>query len=164
MAGNLPTAKKDLGVVLKLKSTQKIALVVSDWNKEITLNLLKAAKKVFTQYNLMDRLIIVHVPGSFEIPLTTSWFVYKKKIVGAIALGCVIQGETKHDDYLNHAITKALSEISVASGKPVLNGVLTTNTKRQALDRAGGKFGNKGEECAIGLIHMLSLKSLIDQL
>lgn len=88
----------------------------------------------------------------------------KEKCSGVIALGCVIKGETKHDDYLNHSIAKTLLELAVHFDKPVINGVLTTNTKKQAEDRSGGKWGNKGAECAGAMLRLLGTFKIIDTL
>ncbi|MEO6189441.1 MAG: 6,7-dimethyl-8-ribityllumazine synthase [Saprospiraceae bacterium] len=164
MAGILPSANKKLKFNISLKPDHKIAIVVSEWNLAITSNLLKAAKTTLELNGLKNQLVIVHVPGAFELPLTSSWLLKKKKIEGVICLGCVIQGETKHDDYINHSIAQAFINLSLLTGKPLIYGVLTTNTKKQALDRSGGKLGNKGEECAIALLKMLSLKSIIKTL
>ena len=164
MAGRLPPADPASYSGLTFKSGQKIAIIVSDWNKEITSKLLLSCTGVFRKAGYREHLVIVHVPGAFEIPLTVSRLLKRKKCIGAVALGCVIQGETKHDDYLNHSITKTLLEISVLRDKPVINGVLTTNNMKQALERSGGKYGNKGEECAASLLRMLTTFQMIDTL
>ena len=81
----------------------------------------------------------------------------KENIDAVICIGCVIQGETKHNDYINHAVAQRLTNVSIKYNKPVIFGVLTPNTLQQALDRAGGKHGNKGDEAAITAIKMLAL-------
>lgn len=164
MAGRLPTAnttKLNPGV---LRKSDKIGIVVSDWNSDITSRLLKGCCTVFDKAGLINHLVIVHVPGAFEIPLTIARLLQRKTCCGVIALGCVIKGETKHDDYLNHSIAKTLLELALNYDKPVINGVLTTNTKKQADDRSGGHWGNKGEECAGTLLRLLGTFKIIDTL
>lgn len=81
-----------------------------------------------------------------------------EKLDAVICLGCVIRGETSHNEYINHAVAHALTQMSIVSGKPFIFGVLTPNNEQQALDRAGGKHGNKGVEAAVTAIRMASLK------
>jgi 6,7-dimethyl-8-ribityllumazine synthase len=100
--------------------------------------------------------IITHyVPGSFELPLGAKWLATEKKIDAVICLGAVIQGETRHFDFICSAVAQGIMNVGLEFSKPVVFGVLTTNTKKQALDRAGGKLGNKGDEAAITAIKML---------
>ncbi|MCC6815425.1 MAG: 6,7-dimethyl-8-ribityllumazine synthase [Saprospiraceae bacterium] len=162
MAGKLPSAKNQF-IHLKLSSKARIGIVVSEWNTEITESLMRAARSVFEKHKLQDQLIIIKVPGAFEIPLTVSLLLKKKNITGVIGLGCVIKGETRHDEYINNSISHAFMELSIQYSKPVIFGVLTTNTKKQAIDRSGGKLGNKGEESALTLLKMLQIKSLLQE-
>jgi len=164
MAGRLPVADATTLNADILRKREKIGIIVSDWNSDITLRLLKGCCTVFEKAGLLNHLVIVHVPGAFEIPITISRLLQRKKCSGVIALGCVIKGETKHDDYLNHSIAKTLLELAVNYDKPVINGVLTTNTKKQADDRSGGKWGNKGEECVGAMLRLLGTFKIIDTL
>jgi len=104
-----------------------------------------------------DKLTIVHVPGSFEIPLVADRLAKSGKYAAVICLGAVIQGQTTHHDYINHQVAAGLREASLQSGVPVTFGVLTCQTMEQAIDRAGGKAGNKGNEAALAAIEMISV-------
>jgi len=95
------------------------------------------------------------VPGTFELSLAGLWMAEEKHVDAVICLGCVIQGETPHFDYICQAVAYGVTEASLKSRKPVIFGVLTTLNKQQALDRAGGKYGNKGEEAALTALKML---------
>ena len=97
------------------------------------------------------------MPGSYELSFGSQVFAQKADIDAVIAIGCVIQGETKHNDYINHAVAQGLTNVSLKYNKPVIFGVLTPNNQQQALDRAGGIHGNKGDEAAITAIKMLGL-------
>ncbi|MEY4931381.1 MAG: hypothetical protein RI909_2105 [Bacteroidota bacterium] len=97
------------------------------------------------------------MPGSFELPLAAQWMAEKKDIDAVICLGCVIQGETPHFDYICQAVANGIMKVNLKTNKPVAFGVLTTLNKKQAMDRAGGKYGNKGEEAAITVAKMLEI-------
>ncbi|NOT36729.1 MAG: 6,7-dimethyl-8-ribityllumazine synthase [Saprospiraceae bacterium] len=163
MAGKLPSARNK-SISISLSSKEKIGIVVSDWNDEITSSLVSAARKVLELSNLQKNLIIVHVPGAFELPFAASLLCKKKNIKGVICLGCVIKGQTKHDDYINNTIANAFSQLAIDYSKPVIFGVLTTNNIKQARERSGGKLGNKGEETAIALLKMLQIQELISNI
>jgi 6,7-dimethyl-8-ribityllumazine synthase len=95
------------------------------------------------------------VPGSFELTLGAQLLAQHEEIDAVICLGVVIQGETKHDDYICHAVAQGITNVGLKFNKPVIFGLVTTNTLEQAWDRAGGKHGNKGVEAAVAAIHML---------
>jgi 6,7-dimethyl-8-ribityllumazine synthase len=138
---------------------KKIAVVVAEWNDEITDALYQGAHESllahgFKKTNIIRRL----VPGSFELTLGSLWMAERKDIDAVICLGCVIQGDTPHFDYICQAVSYGITEVGIRTGKPVVFGVLTTLDKKQALERAGGKYGNKGEEAAITAMRMLALK------
>jgi 6,7-dimethyl-8-ribityllumazine synthase len=99
------------------------------------------------------------VPGSFELPLAAQWSAKKKKIDAVICLGCVIQGETRHFEFINQSVAQGIKDVGLKYNKPVIFGVLTTDNMRQAMDRAGGKHGNKGDEAAITAIKMLAIQA-----
>ena len=137
-------------------SNKKIGIVVADWNPEITDALLEGARAALLEAGVRKRHIeITRVPGSFELPLGAQRLAEHKSIDGVIALGCVIQGDTPHFDYICQAAAQGLMKVSLVSGKPVAFGVLTTNNHKQAMERAGGKLGNKGEEAAVTVLNML---------
>jgi 6,7-dimethyl-8-ribityllumazine synthase len=101
---------------------------------------------------------VKHVPGSFELTLGGQFFAHYTEVDAIILLGCVIQGETKHFDYICQAVTKGTTELNMKYNRPVIFGVLTTLNQKQALDRAGGKLGNKGDEAAVTAIKMVALQ------
>lgn len=136
---------------------RKIGIVVSSWNSEITEALLDGARTALIAHGIRKQNIVVAtVPGSFELPLAAQRLVKQKNIDAVVALGCVIQGDTPHFDYICQAVAKGLMDVGLAANKPVAFGVLTTLNKKQAEERAGGKLGNKGEEAALTALHMLS--------
>jgi 6,7-dimethyl-8-ribityllumazine synthase len=99
------------------------------------------------------------VPGTFELPLGGQYFAELDNVDAIILLGCVIQGETRHFDYICEGVTQGTKDLNLKYNKPFIFGVLTTNNEQQAKDRAGGKLGNKGDEAAITAIKMLDLKN-----
>ena len=137
-------------------STKKIAIVVASWNEDITEALFEGAVHSLVASGIKKNNIIRKtVPGSFELSLGALWMAEQKNIHAVICLGCVIQGDTPHFDYICQAVSYGITEVGLKTKKPVIFGVLTTLTKEQALERAGGKFGNKGEEAAITALEML---------
>lgn len=139
-------------------SDKKFAIIVAEWNAEITEALLKGAVETLKYHGAVSsHLKTVFVPGSFELPLGAQKFAKKKKYDAVICLGCIIQGETKHFDFIAQAVAQGIMDVGLKYDKPVVFGVLTTDNMDQAIDRAGGKHGNKGEEAAITAIKMLAL-------
>ena len=137
---------------------KKIGIVVSEWNDQITDSLLSAAHEVLTAHGAkLKNIHIKYVPGSFELPLAAQYLASQKDIDAVICLGCVIQGETRHFDFICDAVANGITSVGLKYNKPVIFGVLTTNNIQQALDRAGGKHGNKGEEAAITAVKMLGI-------
>lgn len=135
---------------------KKIGIVVSEWNGAITNALLEGALKVLKKNAVSYKNIEVkYVPGSFELTLGAQYFAGKKGVDAVIVLGCVIQGETRHFDFICDAVAHGVTNVSLKYNKPVIFGVLTPNTLKQAQDRAGGKHGNKGEEAAVTALKML---------
>jgi len=143
-------------------SNKKFALVVAEWNSEVTEKLFEGAYQTLIQYGAAaENIERGNVPGSFELTLGAHWFAQRSDIDAVIALGVVIQGETKHNDYINHAVAQGITNISIQNNKPVIFGVLTPNNMQQAVDRAGGVHGNKGDEAAMTAIKMVGLKDKI---
>lgn len=156
MAGILKSGKAKTNVKL---STKKFAIVVAEWNEEITEALYEGAYNSLLAHGVKKQNIIrKDVPGSFELTLGGLWMAEKKDIAAVICLGCVIQGDTPHFDYICQAVANGITDVNIKTKKPVIFGVLTTLTQQQAFDRAGGKLGNKGEEAAITAIKMLAVK------
>lgn len=135
----------------------KVAIVVAEWNEEITEALYEGARESFLAHGVKKQNIIrKNVPGTFELTLGSLWCAEKKDVNAVIALGCVIQGDTPHFDYICQAVAYGITEVNIKTKKPIVFGVLTTLTKKQALERAGGKLGNKGEEAALTALKMLN--------
>jgi len=138
-------------------STKRIGVIVSEWNDAVTESLYDGCYKTLVDNGANRELIIrKNVPGSFELSLAAQWMAEKKDIDAVICLGCVIQGETRHFDFICDAVANGITNVSLKYNKPVIFGVLTPQNQQQALDRAGGKHGNKGDEAAITAIKMLS--------
>lgn len=134
-------------------------IVVSEWNSTITFNLLKGAKETLLKHGAKEQNIYVSlVPGSFELALGAQLLIEGRNVDGVVCLGSVIQGETKHFDFVCEATAKGIMDVNLKYGKPVIFGVLTDNTLQQAIDRSGGKLGNKGIECAIACIKMVDFQ------
>ena len=141
-------------------SGRRFALVVAEWNSDVTEALFQGAYNTLIKHGATaENVLRGNVPGSYELTLAAQWFAERSDIDAVICIGCVIQGETKHNDYINHAVAQGLTHVALKTGKPVIFGVLTPNNQQQALDRAGGIHGNKGDEAAITAIKMLGLKN-----
>lgn len=139
-------------------SNRTFAIVVAEWNQEITEKLYEGAYNTLLAHGARaENIIRANVPGSYELSFGAQVFARKDSVDAVIALGCVIQGETKHNDYINNAVAHGLTQVSLTYHKPVIFGVLTPNNQQQAIDRAGGKHGNKGDEAAMTAIKMLKL-------
>lgn len=133
----------------------KIGIVVADWNKDITHTLYEGCYDALTKHGVNpENIATLQVPGTYELPAGARILAGKQKLDAVICLGCVIKGETQHDEYINNAVAQGLINLSIATGKPYIFGVLTPNTHEQAVDRAGGKYGNKGVEAAITALRM----------
>jgi 6,7-dimethyl-8-ribityllumazine synthase len=153
MAGILKSVSEKSKVDL---SKKKFAIVVAEWNEDVTEALYEGAHGALLHLGVKKKHIIrKNVPGSFELPLAAQWMADDKEIDAVICLGCVIQGETPHFDYICQAVANGIMKVGLRSNKPIAFGVLTTLNKKQAMDRAGGKFGNKGEEAAVTVVKML---------
>ena len=136
----------------------RIGLIVSQWNKEITHALYKGAVETLISHGFKDQDIITfHVPGSFELPFGASKMIDKHAPDAVIVIGSVIQGETKHFDFVCQATAQGVMDLNIQTQTPVVFCVLTDNTLQQAQDRSGGKHGNKGVEAAVAAIQMATL-------
>jgi 6,7-dimethyl-8-ribityllumazine synthase len=153
MAGHLSSGKIDSK---KNLSRKRIAIIVAEWNEDITEALFDGAVAGLKENGVAQKNIVrKNVPGTFELSLGGLWMAQEKNIDAVICLGCVIQGDTPHFDYICQAVAYGITEAGLKTGKPVIFGVLTTLNKKQALERAGGKLGNKGEEAALTALKML---------
>lgn len=137
-----------------------IGIVVSSWNEKITLRLLEGANATLLENGMSpDNIIIKFVPGAFELPLAAQFLFENYELDGAIAIGAVIQGETKHFDYVCSGTTQGLMDVMLKFSKPLAFCVLTDNNEQQSLDRSGGIHGNKGVESAVACLKMIQLRN-----
>ena len=143
----------------KLVSKQiKIGIVASRFNEFITSKLLSGAVDGLLRHDVAEEDIhVAWVPGAFEIPLIASKMAKSGKYDAVICLGAVIRGSTSHYDYVCNEVSKGIAAVSLDSGIPVMFGILTTENIEQAIERAGTKSGNKGYDCALGVIEMVNL-------
>ena len=142
-----------------LFASSKISIIVSDWNNEITELLYDGALTKLLEHGVKEKNIKKYnVAGSMELVFLSQYLLNKhKNLSGIISLGCIIKGETDHDKYIAYSVSKGLMDVSLKFNKPVIFGVLTTNNKKQAFERSGGKFGNKGEESSLALLKTLKI-------
>jgi len=142
----------------------RFGIVVSDWNKEVTWALLEGAISTLEKHGVTDNDIVVkHVPGSFELTLGAQFLAEYDDLDAVICLGCIIQGETPHFTYICQSVTQGITQLNLEYNLPFIFGVLTTLDQQQAVDRAGGKLGNKGDEAAITAIKMAALQREIEK-
>ena len=136
----------------------RFGVVVAEWNAEITNALYQGAYANLVKYGAKEENIFTYqVPGSFELTSGADLLLKKGGLDAVICLGCVIQGETRHFDFICNAVANGVSNVAVKYSKPVIFGVLTTNNHQEAFDRAGGKYGDKGDEAAVTAIKMAHL-------
>ena len=134
-------------------------IAVADWNAHITHALYTGCYDTLLQHGaLPENIQTVQVPGAFELTAAAAMLVQNKKLDAVICLGCVIKGETDHNEYINNAVAQGLTQLGIVTGRAFIFGVLTPNDEQQALDRAGGKHGNKGIEAAQTAIRMADLR------
>ncbi len=137
---------------------KKFGIVVSRFNEVISKSLLSGAVDCLSLHECDDKnIIVVHVPGAFEIPFVAKKMAESKKYDAIICLGAVIRGATPHFDYIASEVSKGIANASIATGVPVIFGVITSDTIEQALERAGTKAGNKGWDAAISAMEMADL-------
>jgi len=139
-------------------SASRIAIVVSRWNGFITESLREGSVSMLRRQGIQDKNItVIYCPGSFELPLIAKKALETGKFDGVICLGAVIRGATSHYDHVCNTVSSGIARLNLDTGKPVIFGVVTTDTIEQAIERAGTKAGNKGEEAATTLLEMLSV-------
>jgi 6,7-dimethyl-8-ribityllumazine synthase len=136
----------------------KIAVIASRFNDFVTAKLIEGAVDCLVRHGSGDRdIIVIRVPGSFELPLAAKKAASSGKFDAIICLGALIRGQTPHFDYIAAEVTKGVAQVSLDTGVPVTFGVITADTLEQAVDRAGAKAGNKGFEAALGAVEMADL-------
>ena len=149
-----------LDAPLPSAADMKFGIVVAEWNREITEALLEGAVQTLRSAGCSDLNIqIKYVPGTFELTLGTQFFAEYTDVDAVIALGCVVQGETRHFDFICQGVTQGITQLQIQWNMPVAFGILTVNDQQQAFDRAGGKYGNKGNEAAAAAIQMVKLQT-----
>ena len=154
---NLSQHKED---TIPTAANMKFGIIVSEWNNDITNELLSGAFDTLIKYGAKKTHIITKkVPGAFEIPFAASVLAENNDFDAIICLGCVIQGETPHFTYICQGVTYAITKLNLIFNIPFIFGILTTNNKQEAIDRAGGKHGNKGVEAAVTAIKMVDFKN-----
>jgi 6,7-dimethyl-8-ribityllumazine synthase len=159
MASSLKSLSDHDPALIPDGSSMKIGIAVSEWNEEITSALLDGALNTLQKHGVSrDKIMVRAVPGSFELP-------YGARIVAeqfnphvVICIGCIIQGETPHFDYICQGVSRGITELNLDYDIPFIFGVLTTSNLQQAKDRSGGKHGNKGIEAAVTALKMAALR------
>jgi len=143
-------------------SKRRISIVATEWNTEIIDALLDGAVSTLLKQGVKKNDIFIHrVPGTFELSFAAKHILENEDIDAVIVLGAVIQGETRHFDFICQSVTQGITQLNLDYEKPIIFGVLTTNNMEQARDRAGGKLGNKGAEAAIAALKMIYFKDSV---
>ncbi|MDB4036439.1 6,7-dimethyl-8-ribityllumazine synthase [Polaribacter sp.] len=141
--------------------TFRFGIVVSEWNPEITRNLQKGAIETLIDCGaIKENIISWDVPGSFELVFGCKKMIQSQQLDAIIAIGNVIQGETKHFDFVCEGVTQGIVDLNIKHDVPVIFCVLTDDSKQQSIDRSGGKLGNKGIECAVAAVKMAAIKNI----
>jgi len=160
MASELKNLSTFEGTEIPDASTMKFGIVWAEWNYKITHALMQGAYDTLIKHGANPEFITVKtVPGAFELTLGAQYLAEFSTVDAVICIGCVIQGDTKHFDFICDAVAKGITNLNIKHNLPFIFGVLTPNTQEQAEDRAGGKHGNKGDEAAVTAIKMLGLKN-----
>ena len=142
----------------------RVVIVASRYNPAICDSLVDAARQTLSDAGFPKQAItVIRVPGAWELPTIVQQAIQRPNVIGAIALGCVIKGETTHDEHINRSVSMALMEMGVQSGIPIAFGLLTCNTLEQAINRSGGTVGNKGHEAADAVLELLRLQIKMNQ-
>ena len=137
---------------------QRYAIIVADWNSEITYKMAQGAVDTFIKHGVAEENIdVIHVPGTVELTYGAARIMKEERVDAVIVIGCVIQGETPHFDYVCQSVTQGVAMLNAQGKVPVIFSVLTVLNQQQALDRCGGKLGNKGIEGAVTAIRMANL-------
>ena len=136
-----------------------VGIIVSEYNSDITFALRDACLKTLLAHNVSaENITVDYAPGAFELPVAAQSLYFGTQCDAVIVLGCVIKGDTDHDIYINQAVAQGIMNLGIELDMPFVFGLLTVNDHQQAIDRAGGKHGNKGTECAIAALKMLALQ------
>lgn len=142
----------------------KFGIVWAEWNHKTTNALMKGAYDTLIKHGAKaENIVTKTVPGAFELTLGAQYMAEMGQVDAIICIGCVIQGDTKHFDFICDAVAKGITNLNLKYNKPFIFGVLTVNTQEQADDRTGGKHGNKGDEAAVTAIKMLAMKNSFEE-
>lgn len=142
--------------------THRFAIVAARFNEFITARLIEAAIDAFVRHGGdAERVTQVWVPGAFELPLAAQKLAQSGRFAALVCLGCVIRGQTPHFDYVAGEAAKGIAAVALQTGVPCAFGVVTADTLEQAIDRAGGKHGNKGADAALAAVEMANLLAQI---
>jgi 6,7-dimethyl-8-ribityllumazine synthase len=164
MASELKNLSEFEGGTIPSAAGMKFGIVTAEWNHQITFALQKGAIDTLVKHGAKEEHILGKwVPGSFELTLGAQFIAEMAQVDAIICIGCVIQGDTKHFDFICDAVAKGITDLNIKYNIPVIFGVLTPNTYKQAEERAGGKHGNKGDEAAVTAIKMVDLKRSFDR-
>lgn len=140
------------------RTIRSVAIVVARYNETVTRALLDGALETLRQQGVPDEQVsVAWVPGAWELPVVAQRFAQSQNYGAVICLGAVIRGETTHDQYINQQISQTLGQIGLQTGVPILFGVLTCQSLEQAIQRSGGRVGNKGSDCALAALEMIDL-------
>ncbi len=161
MATNLKNLSSYNSESIPNARNMRFGIVVSEWNEAVTNALLEGAVETLRKHGVADEnIVLMNVPGSFELTFGSRVLAEKEELDAVICLGCVIRGETPHFDFISQGVTHGITELNLDYEIPFVFGVLTTDTLQQAQDRSGGKHGNKGDEAAITAIKMVQINKL----
>lgn len=143
----------------------KIVIVASRYNEGICNSLVQGSIETLTTAGYrQDDIRVVRVPGAWELGMVTADMLDRDDVIGVVTLGCVIKGETTHDEHINRSVSEAIMRLGIKTRKPIGFGLLTCNTLEQALQRSGGSVGNKGNEAADAVLELLRLRSHYESL
>jgi 6,7-dimethyl-8-ribityllumazine synthase len=142
--------------VVQTVTNKKIAIVTAEWNSDITIAMETACMETLLKHGFPSMNILqFYVSGSFELPFMAKKMIKEHYVDAVISIGCIIQGETSHFDFIAQATANGIMQVGLECEKPVIFGVLTTNNMQQAIDRSGGKHGNKGVESAVACLKLM---------
>lgn len=159
MASELKNLSTFEGTEIPDAAKMKFGIVWAEWNHTITHALMQGAYDTLINHGAKPENIITKtVPGAFELPLGAQYMADLSQVDAIICIGCVIQGDTKHFDFICDAVAHGIINLNIKFNIPFIFGLLTVNNQEQAQDRTGGKHGNKGDEAAVTAIKMLGLK------
>ncbi len=143
-------------------SPYTIGVIAAEWNPEVTDALLQGAVDTLRQHGVRDEnLLVRRVPGTFELSSAADMMIHLSQVDAVICIGCVIQGETRHFEFICQAVAQGITNVALKHERPVIFSVLTCDTMQQALDRAGGQHGNKGVEGAVAALKMLAYRASV---